>query len=242
MRITPSSIFVRPIFHWSATRMPNCAMSSGWVVGTISTAIWLPFCASNAASLLSSEATWSALNVAVRSVTRRVNSGTATWAQAVSAQSSRRKPDAICARNSRLIRRSVAGCGRRGRRAEIDRGRPGDGLLVFHREARLGLVAEHHRGEVGGEGTHRDVVRLDRGDVAVARDGDAVLGAFELRLQVAEQAVCLQLRVVLRAQQQTRDRAGERALRGDELLERGFVVDELGRRLDRADACTRFGH
>src|SRR5512139_2566271 len=208
MRITPSSIFVRPIFHWSATRMPNCAMSSGWVVGTISTAIWLPFCASNAASLLSSEATWSALNVAVRSVTRRVSWGTATWAQAVSAQSSRRKPDAICARNSRLIRRSVAGCGRRCRRgrAEIDRGRPGDGLLVFHREARLGLVAEHHRGEVGGEGTHRDVVCLDRGDVAVARDGDAVLGAFELRLQVAEQAVGLELRVVLGDQQQARNR------------------------------------
>src|SRR5512139_1894599 len=196
MRITPSSIFLRPIFHWSATRMPNCAMSSGWVVGTISTAIWLPFCASNAASLLSSAAAWSALNVAVRSVTRRVSWGTATWAQAVSTHNSRRKPDAICARNSRLMRGSVPGCGRsrcRRGRAEIDRRRLGDGLLVFDREGRLGLVAEHHRGEVGGERPHGDVVRLDRSDVAVARDRDAVLGAFELRLQVAEQAGCLQL-------------------------------------------------
>src|SRR5512139_4159894 len=224
--------------------MPNCAMSSGWVVGTIRTAIWLPFCASNAASLLSRAATWSALKVAVRSVTRRLNSGTATWAQAVSAQSSRKRLDANRVTASRFIRGSVAGC-RRGRcrrgRAEIDLGRHGDGLLVFHSEARLGLVAEHHRGEVGGEGTHRDVVGLHRGDVAVARDGDAVLGTFQLRLQVAEQAVGLQLRVVLGDQQEARNRPGQLALRSDEFLERGLVVEELGRRLDRADAGTRLG-
>src|SRR6202165_249470 len=39
----PSSIFLRPIFQVSATRIENCSMVSGAVVGTISTATWLPF-------------------------------------------------------------------------------------------------------------------------------------------------------------------------------------------------------
>jgi len=38
----PSSIFLRPTFHWSATRIEYCSISSGLVVGSSSTAIWLP--------------------------------------------------------------------------------------------------------------------------------------------------------------------------------------------------------
>src|ERR1700733_9650311 len=41
-RSAPSSIFLRPIFQASATRMENCSIVSGCVVGTISTATWLP--------------------------------------------------------------------------------------------------------------------------------------------------------------------------------------------------------
>ena len=72
---------------------------------------------------------------------------------------------------------------------------------------RLHLVAEHHRGEVDRELAHRHVVVLHRLDVAVARHGDAVLGALELRLQVAEVLVGLELRVVLGDHQQPRQRA-----------------------------------
>ena len=41
-RISPSSTFLRPIFQASATRIEYCSISSGLVVGSSSTAIWLP--------------------------------------------------------------------------------------------------------------------------------------------------------------------------------------------------------
>ena len=82
IRYAPSSTPLRPSFHASSTRMPNCSISSGWVVGTMSTAIWLPFFASKAASLLSMRFTASPDSVPVRSVTRAVSGGTATSAPA----------------------------------------------------------------------------------------------------------------------------------------------------------------
>lgn len=51
---TPSSCLRRPIFHASATRIENCSIASGWVLGTISSAIWLPRAASKDASCCSS--------------------------------------------------------------------------------------------------------------------------------------------------------------------------------------------
>ena len=60
-------------------------MVSGWVVGTSSTAIWLPLRASKAFSLSSSRAAASGLSVAVLSTTRPVSGGTATCANAVTA-------------------------------------------------------------------------------------------------------------------------------------------------------------
>ena len=69
--------------------------------------------------------------------------------------------------------------------------------FVLDRELRLHVEPEHHRREVGRERAHRGVVVLHRLDVAVARDRDAVLGAFELRLQVAELRVRLEVRIFL---------------------------------------------
>src|SRR4051812_44247804 len=63
-------------------------MVSGCVVGTISTAIWLPFFASNSFSVWSSAATSRLLSVAVLSTTRPVSGGTATSAVAANAQHS----------------------------------------------------------------------------------------------------------------------------------------------------------
>src|SRR5690606_24752495 len=100
---------------------------------------------------------------------------------------------------------------RRGR-AEIHRRRPAQGALVLYSELRLFAVAEEHRGQVGREGAHDDVVLLHRADVAVARDRDAVLGALELGLQVAEVLVRLELGVALHHDQQPRQRRGEFAL------------------------------
>jgi hypothetical protein len=117
-----------------------------------------------------------------------------------------------------------------------------DGGLVLHLERRLHVIAEHHRGEIRGELAHRDVVILHGVDVAIAGDGDAVFGAFELRLEIAEVRIGLEVRIALDDDHEARQRAAELALRLLELLKRLRVVDQLWRGLDRADLGSRFGH
>jgi len=71
-------------------------MSSGWVVGTISTTTWLPRSRSKAASLSSSACRWAAVSVPVWSMTRAVNGGTGTCANAGNVnQTSTRQTQAI---------------------------------------------------------------------------------------------------------------------------------------------------
>src|SRR5690242_13261814 len=165
-RITPSSTRARPIFQASATRIEYCSMVSGSVVGTISTAIWLPFARSKSRKRESRLWICAVESVPVRSVTRALSGGIATSPAAGSASSR------AAARPSQRL--SILLLGRR-RLAEIDRGRLGDRFFVLDREVRPGLVAEHHRGQVHRELTDEDVVLLHRLDVAVARDSDAVL-------------------------------------------------------------------
>src|SRR3546814_295005 len=76
----PSSTPLRPSFQALVTRIEYCSIVSGSVVGTISTAIWLPFAFSNAVSLSSSALRCVASSVLVRSVTRAASLGTATSA------------------------------------------------------------------------------------------------------------------------------------------------------------------
>src|SRR4029079_6339100 len=73
------------------------------------------------------------------------------------------------------------------------------------------------------------IIFLHRGDVVLARDGDAVLGAFELRLERQEVLVRLQIRIVLGDGQQTAERTGEAVLRLLEFLERLGIVEDVGR-------------
>jgi hypothetical protein len=70
--------------------MEYSSMVSGCVVGTISTAIWLPFSVSKARRRLSNAAFCSGLSVCVRSVTGELSGGTAigvSCANAVNANS-----------------------------------------------------------------------------------------------------------------------------------------------------------
>ena len=60
----------------STTLIEYCSISSGRVVGTMSTASCEPFATSKAASFCSSAPRWSAVSVSVRSVTRAVSGGT----------------------------------------------------------------------------------------------------------------------------------------------------------------------
>src|ERR1700733_14810651 len=220
-RMAPSSIFLRPIFHASATRSEYCSMVSGCVVGTISTATWLPFRDSKSFRVWSSEAISLPLSVAVLSTTRPVSGGTATSANAANAQhsiSARREALAAFIAADFRLPRSLRWSGCRRRRIEIDFRCGRDLLFVLHREIGLLLVAEHHRGQIVRERAYRDVIILHGLDVAVARHRDAVLGAFQLRHQIVEQRVGFQLRIVFGDHQQPRQRAGEFALRGLEFL------------------------
>src|ERR1043166_2069656 len=182
----PSSIFLRPIFQVSATRSENCSIASPSVVGTISTAIWLPLRRSRSASVCVSCAMSLLDSVPVWSTTRPVSWGTATSAMAGSAQPSSRanKTARTAFIADRRLTRLLGGCRSR---AEIHLRRNRDFLLVGDREVGLLLVAEHHGGQVVREGADADVIVLHRFDVAVARHGDAVFGAFKLRHQVLEQ-------------------------------------------------------
>ena len=71
----PLSWPLRPIFHASATRIEYASIGSGLVVGTISTASWLPVCCSHAASFASSACASAGASVPVRSVTRARSGG-----------------------------------------------------------------------------------------------------------------------------------------------------------------------
>ncbi|KAG0946479.1 hypothetical protein G6F31_014320 [Rhizopus arrhizus] len=122
--------------------------------------------------------------------------------------------------------------------AEIDRRRAGDLRFVVHGEVRLGLVAEDLGGDHLRERADVGVVVLHLLDVTATCDGDPVLGTFQLRLQVAEVLVGLQLRIVFGDHQQPRQRAAQFALGLLELLERGFVV---GVDVDLADPRAGVG-
>ena len=221
----------RPSFHASARRMPNCAMSSGSVVGRISTAICAPLRASKAASFSSSADCCAAVSVPVRSVTRASSCGSGICACAARREareqherereqrgfhgdfSSRRR-----ARAARLRPASPTATG-----VEVSKltvGARRNRGFVLHGEVGLHLEVEHLRREVGRELAHRDVVGAHRIDVAVARHGDAVLRAFELRLQVAEIRVRLELGIVLGDGEQALQRLRQFALRRLEFLER----------------------
>src|SRR5260221_11846953 len=213
---TLSSTPLRPSFQASSTRTAYCSTVSGCVLGTMSTATCEPLRASKAASACSSVERWPTVNVPVSSVTRAASGGTA-----------------ICAAATPMRKKLLS---------EINLGRLRDFFLVLDRELRLGLEAEDHRGEVARERAHGDVVLLHRADVALPRHGDAVFGALELRLQVAEVGVRFQLRIVLGDRDQARQRAAELSLRLRELLECRRIVHQLRCRLDRTDAGARLGH
>src|SRR5262245_31886990 len=169
----PSSTFLRPIFQASATRSENCSIASPSVVGTISTAIWLPFRVSRSFNCCVREAMSPAASVPVWSTTRPLRGGTATSASAEQAQhSSSARREALAAFIAiRLFTALLRG---RRRRVEIHLRRRRDFPLVLDREVRLLLVAEHHRRQIVREGADADVIVLHRLDVAVARHGDAV--------------------------------------------------------------------
>ena len=151
--------------------MEYCSIVSGLVVGTNKIATWLPFSASKAANRLSRAALSSDFKVPVRSVTRARSGGTATSAATSNPTSARSvaKTQASSIFKVKIDECLLGRSRRRGRRAEVDRGRTRDFPFVLDGEARLDLHADDPGGDVGREGADRDVILLDRRDVAIAR-------------------------------------------------------------------------
>src|SRR5690606_19382266 len=104
-----------------------------------------------------------------------------------------------------------------------------------------GLVAKP--GTAGGGEALDDLVVLGHGlDIALARDRDAVLGAFDLRLQVAELRARLELRIALGHDQEARERTAELLLRLIELLEALWIVHDRAVHLDARRLRARLDH
>src|SRR5438105_15188514 len=169
--MTPSSTRARPIFQASATRIEYSSMVSGWVEGSISTAIWLPLPCSKSLKRESRSRSWDAESVPVRSVTCALSGGTTTSARAET--SAARRTPAATRPSQRLGMRGLP-LGRRAGLAEIDRRRFRDGFFVFDAEARFDLVAAQHRREVDRKLAYEHVVFLHGLHVAVSRVRDAV--------------------------------------------------------------------
>ncbi len=79
-------------------------------------------------------------------------------------------------------------------------------------------------------------------DVAIARDRDPVVRAFDLRLQTAEVLIGLQLRIGFGDGKQTLQGLGQLALGRLIFLERLRIVEQLRCDLDGADFGTRLRH
>src|SRR3989338_10119900 len=204
---TPSPTSRRPIFQVLPTRLANDAMSSGAVVGTISTTTCAPRVCSSVCSCVSNAALSEALRVPVWSMTGPVSTGTGNRPPSACAHGVANAINNIAISALQIsargifssnfqrwrVPRSRLGLGR----GEIHGGRRGDLGFVGHGEAGLGRIAERDGGQVCGKAAREHVVFLHRLDVAVARHGDAVLGAFQRHAQVAKALVGLQRGIAL---------------------------------------------
>ena len=212
----------------STTRMEYCSISSGCVVGTISTAICAPLAASNAASFCSSAALLLGGERAGEIGDARAE--LREWAAVPAPQAQPCASAASCSQQQRQRKpASATGAARRCASLRLGLSAGGAGGAVagaaacWCRSSTVGAVeicCSFATVKFGftwkpnifavrftGNGAHRDVVALHRLDVAVARHGDAILGAFDLRLQIAEVLIRLQLRVVLGDRKQALERA-----------------------------------
>ena len=81
---------------------------------------------------------------------------------------------------------------------EFDFGRLRHSFLICHGEIRLLLHMKHKLGcQVRGEIADAFVVLRHFLDVALARDGDAILCPFELTLEITEVLVGFQIMIIL---------------------------------------------
>src|SRR2546423_13348078 len=130
-------------------------------------------------------------------------------------------------------------CGRRGR-TEIEIHGRGCFSSWLSSEVRSGRKTKHAGNEIRREAAHLRVVSLHDFIEFIPLNGDTVLGSFELRLQRQEVLICLQLRVTLNHDEQSRQRVTQLALGRLELFELLRIRRRLVRiQLNSADARAR---
>ena len=109
--------------------------------------------------------------------------------------------------------------------SELDLRHRGHGFLILDGEVGFRCeVEEILRGQVGRKIPDAFVEFCDLIDVPFPGDGDAVLRAFELRLEIAEVAVGFQVRVLLNHDKEPRQGSGQLLLRLLELVERRLIL------------------
>src|SRR5688572_9059310 len=220
---TPLSSLARPARHaWAVRTVKSSSEELGGKAGKVATRIWFEVSSSNCLSRAFRRASTSAGRMPAWSVTKSRGTGGGDCAAAAvasishsgSAASTSGPPARGVISGTLWSRRRGRRPGGRGRAAEVEvhvrralrpRGRP---------EVRLLLESHHSREQRGREAEARGVVGLRGLVVPVALHVDAVLGAFELGLQVAEVRVGLELGVALHHHHQARQRAGELVLAG----------------------------
>src|SRR5581483_1460986 len=105
---------------------------------------------------------------------------------------------------------------------ELDFRSLADRSLILDRKGGFDFRMENEsRSQIGGEKSDGFVVLGDLIDIPLARHGDSIFSPLELALKITEILAGLQIRVILRDGQQTRQRRGELALRFLEFLKRG---------------------
>src|SRR5499433_2914606 len=200
---------------------------------SVTTTSWSLLLASRSASFWVSAARVAGSRILASSTTRPLSVGrTSATAGTAASQSKAQKNSARLARRRRAPsaeRRPASGshAALTTQPSELHLRRPGH---VFGDRERLhGLVApiERRGPDHAGERAQLRVVLPHRFDVVAPGDGDAVLRAFELRLQREEVLIRFQIGIALRHRKQPPERAGELRLRLLEALERFRIVDDV---------------
>src|SRR5262245_565744 len=246
---TPLFLSFCPTRQWRPSWTPKSSIEVPCSDLSVTTTSWSVVLASSAASLSSSAARAAGSRILASSTTRPLSAGNSSAAaekasnRPMSASRVARARPPSSRKGSTLARRQPAA---RILRSELDLWRPGH--VLGHREGlhRLFAAVERRGPDHTWEGAQLRVVLPHRVDVIAPRHGDAVLRAFELRLQRKEVLIRFEIGIAFRDCEQPSERAGELLLRLLEALERFRIVEDVGRKLHLrgtgAGICDLFEH
>src|SRR6516162_2389589 len=208
---TPLLVSFCPIRQLRPSSTPKSSIEVPCNDLRVTTTSWSLVLASKSASFWVSAARVAGSRILASSTTRPLSAGrtSATAGRAASKRKAQKNSARLARRRGPRPRSHALTA----RPSELHLRRPGH---VFGDRKRLhGLVApvERRGPDHAGERAQLRVVLPHRVDVIAPGDGDAVLRAFELRLQRQEVLVRFEIGIALRHREQPSERAGELRLR-----------------------------